>query len=111
MSDGIVASLRAIPSVGTIIQTSAPISNGSSGGGLFDSNGRLIGITSFIFKTGQNFNFAIPATWIAELPERHRLREAAIAKKVIAEAKDEEARIVEEKNAMRTASRKPHRKN
>ena len=45
------------------------------------------------------------------MPERHRLREAAIAKKVIAEAKDEEARIVEEKNAMRTASRKPHRKN
>lgn len=43
------------------LQTSAPISEGSSGGGLFDSYGNLIGITSLIMSSGQNINFAIPA--------------------------------------------------
>jgi len=41
------------------IQTSAPISPGSSGGGLFDSYGNLIGITTFVVKDAQNLNFAI----------------------------------------------------
>ena len=43
----------------SIIQTSAAISHGSSGGGLFDSFGNLIGITSFMLKDGQLLNFAI----------------------------------------------------
>ena len=41
LSDGLISSLRSIDEVGTIIQTNAPISQGSSGGGLFDTNGRL----------------------------------------------------------------------
>ena len=52
----------------TFIQFSAPISPGSSGGGLFDSDGEVIGITagSENIRTGsqaglaQNLNFAIP---------------------------------------------------
>jgi S1-C subfamily serine protease len=43
------------------IQTSAPISPGSSGGGLFDSMGNLLGITTLYFEGSQNLNFAIPA--------------------------------------------------
>jgi len=42
-----------------LIQTSAPISPGSSGGGLFDSYGNLIGITTFGVRDAQNLNFAI----------------------------------------------------
>ena len=42
-------------------QTSAPISQGSSGGGLFDAQGHLLGITTFYFKAGQNLNFAVAA--------------------------------------------------
>lgn len=44
-----------------LIQTSAPISPGSSGGGLFDSYGNLIGITTFTYRDSQNLNFAISA--------------------------------------------------
>src|SRR5262245_711584 len=44
------------------IQTSAPISKGSSGGGLFDDRGNLIGITTLVIKDSQNLNFAIAAS-------------------------------------------------
>ncbi|MFZ2870100.1 trypsin-like peptidase domain-containing protein [Zavarzinia sp.] len=43
------------------VQTSAPISPGSSGGGLFDARGNLLGITTFMLKDTQNLNFAIAA--------------------------------------------------
>lgn len=49
---------------------SVPLSPGSSGGGLFDASGRLLGITTAIMQAGQNTNLALPATWIDELPGR-----------------------------------------
>lgn len=62
LSSGLVSQLRG----GTppIIQTTAAISPGSSGGGLFDTQGRLVGITTFQVENGQNLNFALPAEWI-----------------------------------------------
>lgn len=60
-AEGMVSALR--PKAGMplpIIQTTAPISPGSSGGGLFDEFGRLIGITSFFRVESQNLNFAMP---------------------------------------------------
>lgn len=69
LSEGLISSLR--PYEGSqYIQTSAAISPGSSGGGLFDDQGRLIGITSFQVFEGQNLNFALPVDWIVELPKR-----------------------------------------
>lgn len=49
------------------------MSAGSSGGGLFDSDGLLIGITTFGLKEGQNLNFANPADWIEDIPERAKI--------------------------------------
>jgi S1-C subfamily serine protease len=69
LSEGIISSLRPYED-SQFIQTSAPISRGSSGGGLFDNHGRLIGITTFQFANGQNLNFALPVDWITELPLR-----------------------------------------
>ena len=47
------------------VQTTAPISPGSSGGGLFDARGNLIGITTLVLagreRLNQSLNFAIPA--------------------------------------------------
>lgn len=69
LSEGIISSLRQYEG-SQYIQTSAAISPGSSGGGLFDDQGRLIGITAFYFVEGQNLNFALPVDWIVELPNR-----------------------------------------
>jgi S1-C subfamily serine protease len=44
---------------GPYVQTSAPISPGSSGGGLFDAQANLVGITTFMLEDSQNLNFAI----------------------------------------------------
>lgn len=69
ISEGLVSSIREIENA-HYIQTSAPISSGSSGGGLFDTEGRLVGLTTFIIPEGQNLNFAIPSSWITELASR-----------------------------------------
>jgi S1-C subfamily serine protease len=42
-----------------LVQTTAPISGGSSGGGLFDYGGNLVGITTFSIRDAENLNFAI----------------------------------------------------
>lgn len=69
ISEGLVSSIREMEGA-HYIQTSAPISSGSSGGGLFDVEGRLVGLTAFILAEGQNLNFALPASWITELAAR-----------------------------------------
>ncbi len=69
LSQGLISALRETPE-GTVIQTSAAISPGSSGGGLFDVEGRLIGITTFQTKAGQNLNFAVPVDWLDNMRTR-----------------------------------------
>ncbi len=79
LSEGLISGLRAEwKDKDEVIQTTAPISPGSSGGGLFDSEGRLIGITTFQSREGQNLNFALPAEWIGQVAAR---AEAALAKR------------------------------
>jgi hypothetical protein len=60
IADGLVSGLRKVENI-SIIQTTAPISPGSSGGGLFNEYGQLIGITTMMLRDAQNINFAIPA--------------------------------------------------
>lgn len=49
-----------------LIQVTTPASPGSSGGGLFDAQGRLLGVITFS-ANGQSLNFAHPSEWVAEL--------------------------------------------
>ncbi|RPJ16464.1 MAG: serine protease [Desulfobacteraceae bacterium] len=64
LSDGIVAKLRG--GHPPFIQTTAAVYSGSTGGGLFDGEGRLVGLTTLYTESGQNFSFAIPVEWIGE---------------------------------------------
>lgn len=66
LSEGLISGLRDYGDV-RLIQTTAAISPGSSGGGLFDTQARLVGITTFVVKNGQNLNFALPGEWVSAL--------------------------------------------
>lgn len=67
VSDGLVAALRPIPGFGDIIQISAPVSRGSSGGPVINLKGDIVGVATFVIIGGQNLNFAIPGYKIIEL--------------------------------------------
>jgi S1-C subfamily serine protease len=69
LSEGLVSGLREA-GAGRYIQITAPLSEGSSGGGLFDRRGCLIGITAFVFSAGQNLNFAAPVDWAVALTRK-----------------------------------------
>lgn len=78
ISDGIISGIRNNDFGGKLIQITASISGGSSGGAVVNSNGELIGISTFQEKEGQNINFAIPINEITEFKnsfsyEKHHL--------------------------------------
>jgi serine protease Do len=58
LGQGIISGKRELSGV-RLIQTTAQISKGSSGGGLFDRFGNLIGITTFKLADSEGLNFAI----------------------------------------------------
>jgi S1-C subfamily serine protease len=61
LGNGLVSGLRKSDDT-QFIQITAPVSKGSSGGGLFDDRGNLIGVTTFTIQDSQNLNFAIAAS-------------------------------------------------
>ena len=70
LGDGLVAGLRKRGKL-RLVQITAPISQGSSGGGVFDRFGNLVGVTSFFLNEAQAINFAIAIddyATIASLP-------------------------------------------
>ena len=62
LSNGLLSGLRKSDDNSEYIQISAPVSEGSSGGGVFDDCGNLIGVITFTIKDSQNLNFAIAAS-------------------------------------------------
>jgi hypothetical protein len=61
VSNGIISAIREVGDENKrMLQVTAPISPGSSGGPLFNMRGEVIGITTLQFSKGQNLNFAIP---------------------------------------------------
>lgn len=93
ISEGLISGIRETR-YGYVIQTSAAISHGSSGGGLFNDEGKLVGFTTFFFGNSQNLNFAIPARYaLSSLAEAQRLRaeESATAAATAARFKERTA--------------------
>jgi S1-C subfamily serine protease len=61
VSNGLVSGIRTFEEKGgKVLQITAPISHGSSGGPLFNMAGEVIGITTAGVEGGENLNFAIP---------------------------------------------------
>lgn len=58
VSDGIISGFRKIDTV-DMIQFTAPISHGSSGGAVLNMQGEVIGISTAGFDEGQNINLAV----------------------------------------------------
>ena len=65
-SEGIISGVRDL-STSQVLQITAPISPGSSGGPVLDSNGKVIGIAFASFSSGQNLNFAIPVKYLKNI--------------------------------------------
>jgi len=66
LSDGLISGLRSHGKL-SLIQISAPISHGSSGGPLISSNGMVVGVTTLIMVRGENLGFAVPAERVSRL--------------------------------------------
>jgi hypothetical protein len=62
LSTGVISGMRRLDTR-RVFQITAPISQGSSGGALFNSSGEVIGIVTYFFKSGQNINFAVPINY------------------------------------------------
>ena len=81
VTDGIISAINRQVTINNVtmdlIQTNAAINNGNSGGGLFDSNGRLIGIVNMKDSgftssgaTIEGLGFAIPINKAMEIAEQ-----------------------------------------
>lgn len=57
---------------GRVIQASNRFSSGASGGGLFDTQGALVGILTFRLRGGEAHYFAAPVEWVRQMLEEQR---------------------------------------
>ena len=85
VSNGIISGVRTSKEQGgKFLQTTAPISPGSSGGPLFNMRGEVVGINTLYLEGGENLNFAIPVNdaklllshqsgKLQNLPNEHKL--------------------------------------
>ena len=61
VSDGIVSAVREVPSLGNIVQITAPISHGNSGSPVFNMKGQVVGVVTIRVMNGENINLAMGA--------------------------------------------------
>ena len=87
ISDGIVSGRRvasALPDLELnedtrLLQTTAPISSGSSGGALLDLQGKVIGITFASYKDGLNLSLSVPINYARPLLDKEPTKTLARA--------------------------------
>ena len=78
LSQGIVSGFRELNEGSRWLQTTAPISHGSSGGPLVLADGTIAGVTTLTRKDAQNLNFAIPVSKVRKfLSAEFRSRDIA----------------------------------
>jgi hypothetical protein len=70
VSNGLISAVRVVHPTLSLLQISAPIAPGSSGGPLLDDKGRVIGIATAVSREGQNLNFGIPSEYLATIMKK-----------------------------------------
>lgn len=73
VSEGIISGFRKVDENFRLMQITAPISPGSSGGPVVNQEGQVIGIASASIILGQNLNFAVPIKKLKEIYSKPRL--------------------------------------
>jgi len=67
VSNGLISAVREVHAGLRVLQISAPIAPGSSGGPLFNDRGQVIGVATAVSTRGQNLNFGLPSNYVSEL--------------------------------------------
>lgn len=67
VSDGILSGIRDLGEGFKVLQITAPISPGNSGGAVLTSEGKVVGVVSFKLVKGEALNFAIPINYVRGL--------------------------------------------
>lgn len=97
LHDGLVSGHRYIDRL-RMIQTTAPISPGLSGGPLIGTDGRVVGVSTVLSKVGQELNFAIPSSHVAGLLRRceggKQLTQLPLARQLVPDPKDSEQMLL-----------------
>jgi hypothetical protein len=70
LSEGLVSGYRDVSGSLTLLQTTTPISQGSSGGPLLTDAGEVVGVATLTRIGGQNLNFAIPCKYLRAIVRR-----------------------------------------
>lgn len=73
VSEGIISGFRKVDDKFRLMQITAPISPGSSGGPVINQKGQVIGIASASIMLGQNLNFAVPSQKLSEILSKPKL--------------------------------------
>ena len=98
VTDGLISQVRPVTNDLTILQISAPISPGSSGGPLFNQFGEVIGITTAIITQGQSINLAVPTNYLrALMMQQSAMPPLEFAKATMEEEPEEQQKAVERK--------------
>jgi serine protease Do len=64
VSNGLVSARRKVDDGSEVLQISAPIAPGSSGGPIFNDRGEVIGVATAVLLGGQNLNFGVPSRYL-----------------------------------------------
>jgi hypothetical protein len=73
-SEGIISAIRKVQT-DFVLQMTAPISPGSSGGPVMDSIGNVVGVSEATYRDGQNLNIAVPVEYLSKLLASISLKE------------------------------------
>lgn len=93
VSNGLISGIRDLDGR-KLFQISAPISEGSSGGPVFNGRGEVIGIVVSSLQSGQNLNFAVPINYAKPLLQApNKVPIAALPKRKIVFEDDSKSKM------------------